>query len=365
MHLDLLEGTLLRVAPFPQIVKDGSLIDGLVQRQSDTCRQCSDRRCTLEHESRDLIEPRFGTCYRGMGTAAVSFGTRNVVFNGLLLPEQFSRMSRKDKKKSMVHRVKPEDISAWIQRTRTMIASLDQTIQARISDSLGMLHDIETSVSAVLRAAEQYIQQQPGSTYDERFDALPPSAKSIVAAAQILNARLPLMPLLTNPDAAKYGQRHPTPVYRVIDRLVRTMRPLADKGRVDLVLHGNSFKQPLAYHSFESIPLILIDNAIKYSREDQRVDVDVNDRARGVEVTVRSFSPCIDEADRARIFERGFRGATATRLVARGSGLGLYLAQLVAQANGFAITHNSDPPSVSVGGIPYCLNAFAFNIPMS
>ena len=86
----------------------------------------------------------------------------------------------------------------------------------------------------------------------------------------------------------------------------------------------------------------------------------INDGPRLGEVTVEvsSVSPTIADEDRARIFEKGYRGTSAEKLAARGAGLGLYLGQTVAKAHGTTIQHSGKKGGFSNSGIEYSENTF-------
>jgi signal transduction histidine kinase len=358
MYSDNLVELLIDSCPFPTIDPQGQLRNGLALQQPPVCQSCQDRRCAALHM--DKSDLQFDTCYRGMGVVRVGLGRTAIVINGVLLRQQVSRLSWKEKKRLDRWRMDNDWIEQWARGAQQRLPELEAVIKQRLDDSLGMLHDVQTSVSSILRSAEELVQQQPGADFEEKLERLSGPAMNLVKAVQVLQGRLNLMPLLTNPDAARYGQQHPVPIYRVVDRIVRILRSVADRTKVLLVLKGSSFNRPLAYDSFEAIPLILLDNAIKYSRPGQSVEVEINDVGPGVQVAVRSFSPCIPADERNHLFDRGFRGRHASAVASRGSGLGLFLAQTVARAHGSEIQHASDDRSVVVDGVPYCNNVFTF-----
>jgi two-component system phosphate regulon sensor histidine kinase PhoR len=80
--------------------------------------------------------------------------------------------------------------------------------------------------------------------------------------------------------------------------------------------------------------LNLVDNAIKYAREGQRIDVEVSVVDDDVHVRVADRGPGIPKDEQPRIFERFFRGRSAGASHARGSGIGLALVRHIAQSHG-------------------------------
>jgi signal transduction histidine kinase len=351
---------LISHGPFPTVTAERGLLDGIAFSQLDVCKTCTDRRCVKLAAASGII--RAGVCYRGVGAIAVGTSRGTIVINGLFTPDTHRQLARRDKKRFDDRIVDPARLETWREITNVRLRELEAAIERKVDDGLGMMHDVQTVVSSLLRSVEEYVAQQPGSTNDARFDRLPPSAKRIVKSVELLQARLALLPLLSNPAAAKYGQKHSRPIYRLVDRLVRILKPLADSRKVGLELTGGSYQEPHAFDSFETVPLVLIDNAIKYSQPGQAVEVSVTDVGHGVRFSVQSFSPEIPSAQRDAIFERGYRGEHAEHVTSRGSGLGLFLARTVADAHGFAIRHSAAGSPVMFNGVPYCSNTFAFVI---
>jgi signal transduction histidine kinase len=81
----------------------------------------------------------------------------------------------------------------------------------------------------------------------------------------------------------------------------------------------------------------LLENAVKYADPTTTITVRAV-KVEGVGVSVTSIGIPISENDRTKLFERGFRGATAKQRVAAGTGIGLYLATRVMQLHQGKIT---------------------------
>ena len=79
--------------------------------------------------------------------------------------------------------------------------------------------------------------------------------------------------------------------------------------------------------------LQLLDNACKYSHSGSAIKIGIELQHEVVAVRVWNSGSPIAPNERARIFERFYRG-TEARHVAPGSGLGLYVARKIAQAHG-------------------------------
>lgn len=78
----------------------------------------------------------------------------------------------------------------------------------------------------------------------------------------------------------------------------------------------------------------LVDNAIKYSSPNTAIAVSVHSEGRSVLFSVRDQGPGIALEDQERIFQRSVRVESPGNKRVRGSGLGLYIVQSVAQRHG-------------------------------
>ncbi len=132
-------------------------------------------------------------------------------------------------------------------------------------------------------------------------------------------------------------------VYRVFHRMVRLFEEEATRRRLRINIRGQSQATPRLFDSFETLPLVLIDNAIKYGTANTDVIVTVFDLqiSGGCSVSVESSGDVVQPEHRERIFERRFRTPGARRTASSGSGLGLYVGQIVAKANRCEIVYEA------------------------
>lgn len=92
----------------------------------------------------------------------------------------------------------------------------------------------------------------------------------------------------------------------------------------------------------------LLDNALKYAPEGERVVVRLRHEGARFTVEVQDEGPGIDEDDARRIFERFYRGRHARANGARGSGIGLALVQHIARAHGGDVAVRNATPRGAV-----------------
>lgn len=349
-------GILLDSSPWPLIRADGSLLGGSRRPIPKECLTCPQRPCRQHDHTRAAP----ATCVRQLEIIQFRVADQRLCIPDRLTHHRWRSLPRKVKKSTRDRVVSLDDVDSWVHRIRGLVTRYYATIDTRVSDMLGMFHDVQTTLSALTRNTEAWVLQRPGTNRDQKLEALTSAELNIVKTVELLHARVALMPLVANPAAASFGRKRRTPVYRACDRIVRILAPNARKRRVRLQLGGRSFNEPDCYESFDTIPLVLIDNAIKYSLPDQCVDITINDGpdAGVVIIEITSMSPRISDTDSPRIFEKGYRGHFSEMLVARGAGLGLYLGQTVAKAHGTIIQHSCKGSAFSKNGVEYSENTF-------
>jgi two-component system sensor histidine kinase KdpD len=99
----------------------------------------------------------------------------------------------------------------------------------------------------------------------------------------------------------------------------------------------------------------LLDNACKYSQPGSAIKIGIELQHEVVTVRVWNHGKPVASRDRAKIFERFYRG-TDSRDLAPGSGLGLYVARKIAKAHGGTLEIESEENGKG--------NAFRFTIPV-
>lgn len=125
-------------------------------------------------------------------------------------------------------------------------------------------------------------------------------------------------------------------VGEVVKRAVEIYRFRASRENIDLQIEVAD-DLPMARIDARAIELAvmnLIDNALKYANDGEKIVVRVELEGSDVTVSVSDFGPGVPKEEQLRIFERFFRGAAAGTTRARGSGIGLALVRHIVECHG-------------------------------
>lgn len=127
-------------------------------------------------------------------------------------------------------------------------------------------------------------------------------------------------------------------VQTMVDEVAMLLRPVADRKGVAITLQAGD--PALRVHADEDklkqIVINLVDNAVKFSPPESRVDVRIEADRKAVSVLVEDQGPGVPPEDRPHLFDRFYRGQAAE--AAAGSGLGLAIAKNLARLHGGDIT---------------------------
>lgn len=123
---------------------------------------------------------------------------------------------------------------------------------------------------------------------------------------------------------------------QVVDEVVSSLRLQTEKYHAQIKVDASGSLQLNADRlHLQSVVFNLLDNALKYSRENPRIHVQLTGRDREVELKVSDNGIGIPAGYLDKVFEKFFRVPTGDTHNAKGHGLGLsYVAQVVKQHGG-------------------------------
>ncbi len=101
---------------------------------------------------------------------------------------------------------------------------------------------------------------------------------------------------------------------------------------------------------------IAVDNAVKFSDSDVRIDVTLACDNSNVLITIKDYGIGLEKSERKRVFERFYRVGNELTRTRQGTGLGLYLAKRIMESYGGSVT--IDSPGIGKG------TAVTFSLPL-
>jgi PAS domain S-box-containing protein len=212
--------------------------------------------------------------------------------------------------------------------------SSDRLVEQMKSDFVSTVsHELRTPLTSIYGFAETLLRRDVMFGASERETFLGYIASESQRLTGIVDALLNVARLDTGDLQVNIA---PTDVRGLVDEVVQSAQDAAAAGQqlvVDLP------PEPLAANAdrdkLRQVCSILLDNALKYSRNGGTVTVGVERKDDRVEVSVADEGIGIPQAEQEQIFRKFYRGADADQRVGSGgTGLGLFIARGLVTAMG-------------------------------
>ncbi|OWV16838.1 hypothetical protein B7990_11160 [Fibrobacter sp. UWB4] len=202
-----------------------------------------------------------------------------------------------------------------------------------------------TNKSLIDLLLQENFREEAGEISDDQYKEIKEKLKTVFFSSFIISQKLSLKHI----EESYFDRKKATSivVYKKFDKMAK----IYSSSKQHVFINGNSLKEIYTDTYFENIPLLLIDNAVKYSYRHRDVNITFNEFGSTLKVEIESFSPFCDCKEISEITKKGYRGKNAS-CIAEGSGIGLYLVQLLCERYGIEMKIESVSPS-SIDGIQY------------
>ncbi len=214
------------------------------------------------------------------------------------------------------------------------------------------LHEIRRFNVQIKRFSEEillHFEKNNGS--DSNY--VKPKVQSIFASSSLISTRLDIFDFDSNPESLTSHNPFFTEVFKKFDKAKRCLETFARDKKVKISLIGKSVYKMNLYPVFDFLPFVLIENAIKYSPDDQEVQVIFEDDVNFLEVRISSMGPLVEAKEKNRLFERKFRATNAEAFDKTGGGYGLFFSKLICEAHGLDISVNCGELKFNQNGIGF------------
>lgn len=336
----------------PMLNSKGEIEDGSYIRALDFCqRNCNKGKCKSFYcrIKSTPLSSGFVTCPYGLSVYVSTLDQQ--IYCSMRERETYNKKLAKnivDLRKPYNPVLPPEQLYTLIQASQIITIGkreLDEK-QATI-DSIS--HEVKKLNGQIIERSDSAINLL--KTSDDTTPSIEIVAKineelrSIFVSSSIISSRYTLFDYEKKPDALK-GTLLDTSIHGAFYKLAKVFRNYR-KRNIPIKLSGNTFRHIYAYSSFDLIPLLVIENAVKYSYCTDDVTITFSEPSSSeVDVSIESYSPYCSKDDLSRIFEKGFRGKNASR-VADGNGIGLFFVKIICDIHNIGITVESDNSKIT------------------
>jgi signal transduction histidine kinase len=150
---------------------------------------------------------------------------------------------------------------------------------------------------------------------------------------------------LARADAGYHLEREPLELSPILQDVARQIRPLSGQRSVEVVAHDQGIVKGNA-DALKQLVLIFVDNAVKHTRPDGRIRLELSHRDGSVVLSVADDGPGIPSTEIDRIFERFYRADPSRS--GEGAGLGLAIAKWIVREHEGSVSAGNRPEGGAV-----------------
>jgi len=222
------------------------------------------------------------------------------------------------------------EVQALVKSFNSMIDRLDRSFQQMRRFNADAAHELRTPLS-ILRGETELLLKSPNFTDEEIKAALRSNLEELDRLTRIVNDLL----LLSEADAGEQViLKEPIYLRLLIEELIEQMLPLAAPRGVRIKLLDMPDVRVEADGLLLRRALFnLLENAIKYSREQGEVEIFGMVQGQKVRLQIKDYGIGISAADLPFIFDRLFRADRARKREGGGAGLGLAIVKWIIEAH--------------------------------
>lgn len=331
----------------PLLNSNGEIEDGSYIRALDFCqRNCNKGRCKIFYDNikSGPLSSGFLTCPYGMSVYVSALDQQ--IYCSMRERDTYNKKLSKniaDARKPYNPVLPAEQLYCLIQASQVITLGKKKLDEKKaVVDSIS--HEVKKLNGQIMEHSDLAL-----SLLKPDDDAVPSTEniakvyeelRSIFLSSSMISSRYTLFDYEKNPDVLK-GTLVEMSIHKTFYKLSKIFRNYR-KRNIPIILSGSTFRYIDAYDSFDLIPLLVIENAVKYSYYNSDVHINFSEPSTSeVDVTIESYSPYCSKDDLARIFEKGFRGKNASR-IADGNGIGLFFVKIICDIHNIKITAESD-----------------------
>jgi K+-sensing histidine kinase KdpD len=345
------------ISRYPFIYQD-DLYDSQELRQNKTCKEkCIEKDCfKLFDREENLTEY---VCSKGYNNLLLIAKDLKFILNGLIFSD--NREVPEGRKKVRQDWICNKDaVLIFAKKIEEIEKHLIQNENETTLKNFSIFHDFKTSMKILYHCTEDIIDNLPGDSFEDKLKSSGKSYQDLYHSLSLLTSQLRMIDIFINPNGIIFGTKKLINIYKLFDKIVKLFERLAERKRdVSIKIFNQGYVyDSYCYDSIEFIPLILIDNALKYSVADSEIEVRFQSHRDSVTVIVKNIGPVVPEANREKIFEKFYRDESAQSFSKEGLGMGLWIAQQILTAHGSKLYYHTDPTDMGRIG----LNVFTFDL---
>lgn len=270
--------------------------------------------------NRNESEFYFGTDDLGFDYVSIN----NFIYVGLLfLPKKISK--HKDLKKKYPDNSFSKDLILSLLKKEQKIANFEEVVPIQLVTS--NIHEIRNLNAKISGYVDSMLFENGIDDWDIAFDSADENIKKIFVGSRLIKFILDNVRFY-RPNAIEelpINKNTSFIIHKSVMKISKILSHDFKKSKIDIELKGKCHKKIKGNKEyFELVIMLLLENAIKYSKEAQRIKpfIEIKEIGKKVQIEFHSWGDLVPIEDRNKLFTSGFRSSIHKNFK-EGLGMGL------------------------------------------
>lgn len=212
------------------------------------------------------------------------------------------------------------------------------------------LHEVD-ELNTIIKYSAELISKSSKGKFNKPL--IVHHSQIILENSYLLSTQYDIVNYILNPDLVtieKLGKRN---LYGKFEKACLSFKRLMKSKKIKLNFTGNVKTLIDSYPVIDTLPIILLDNSVKYSPKDSEIDIEFDESPKYVSVSISNLGPKIGDDEIDKIFYRGYRGKMTENSDIPGKGLGLSFFKDICRIHNANYKIKRGERSFSLNGIEY------------
>ena len=319
------------------------IVDGTCFRLIPYCnKNCVSQRCKQYYESLEDAPSGSYKCPHGLSSYVYNAQNKKLIFTGIKIKGKYDKQRTKgiSAQDYCFNPVVEEAICNSVANEIAVTIHENAEKDRKTAPINDLLHET--------RALNGQIRSLTDSYFEEHFDddtidsnRLLEIIKNVQVCSYMISNRFLYLDSVLNPTLPQ-GSSYSAVIFGKFDKMRKLLKGYMRKNVwISLNTPEPSKYRYNIYPSFETLIFVLLENAIKYSPNNQPVDVNFKERGSILDVEIVSVGPYCTENEITRLCEKGFRSENAQIMQKQGQGFGLNFANEICKAHKIGLSFDS------------------------
>lgn len=219
-----------------------------------------------------------------------------------------------------------------------------QEILENLMHELARINSIIKSSAEIISKGVQKGLDKPGLIHHSEI---------IIENSFLLSTHLDVVNYQLNPNFFELESPTQRSIYGKFHKAILSCRKQAKQRNNSLNINGTAHRLIDSYPVIDALPILLIDNAIKYSPKDCAIDIEFDEYKEGLEITITNTGPYLSDEEEEKIFTKGYRGQEAIKTGLPGQGFGMSFIKHICTLHNADAKVESDDNYFVLNGIKY------------